>query len=106
MISSESIRDPLTHKVRHKLASLQQTSRQGYATAEFLVQQAFFRVYNEEGQAKSTVMLMEPIPLTWGKSMPAFYACWTEFMQTPRELGHRSICSMHVAFDRGTFSLS
>eukprot|EP00974_Lingulodinium_polyedra_P105184 10184338-Lingulodinium_polyedra.AAC.1 len=35
--------------------------------------------------------------------MPALYACWQEFMKTPRVQGHRGIVVMHLAFDRGTY---
>eukprot|EP00974_Lingulodinium_polyedra_P095389 9244068-Lingulodinium_polyedra.AAC.1 len=33
--------------------------------------------------------------------MGALYACWENFMQTPRQQGHLGICIMHFAFDRG-----
>eukprot|EP00974_Lingulodinium_polyedra_P029714 2863377-Lingulodinium_polyedra.AAC.1 len=45
---------PLVYKVRRQLSSLQQTSRQGFASVEFLVQQAYIGLYGEEDESQTT----------------------------------------------------
>ena len=74
--------------------------RSGVNHKEFLVEQATLRYFDDEGEAPTTVVLADPMPLTLGKTMPALLAAWESFMETPRQQGHRGLCVMHFSFDR------
>ena len=56
------------------------------------------------GEAHSTAIICEPVPLTFGKGADAEYACGRDYTLLPRDWGHIGINVCHYCFDGALYS--
>ena len=89
--------------VQAKLPS-KKVRRTGRGSDELLVQNVFFRSLDASGQARTVVVMMDPLPLTHGKSAAAMFSCYRSFFPDPRSWGHRGVEVVHFASDRAAFT--
>ena len=80
------------------------TAARGKATDEYLVQIAFLRYLDIDGQSHNTVVMREPLALTHGKSAMALFAAGQGLLPPVRSMGHLGVSVSHFSFDRGCYS--
>lgn len=78
-------------------------TRVGGSSAEYLVRQTFLRSIAADGQAKTVVVLRDPLPLREGEGAWNLFSAGVSFLPTLRQLGHEGIAIQHYCFDRALF---
>ena len=105
LVSYSSDGTPLQSRksVQGKLPS-RKVRRTGRGSDEFLVQNCFFRALDATGQARTAVVLLDPLPRSHGKSALAMFSCYRRFAPNVRSWGHRGVQVVHFASDRAAFT--
>ena len=74
--------------------------RKGKQGMEYLMQRAFLRSRDSNGEVVMATLFRDPIPLKEGKGAECCFSAALSFCPTLRSLGHDGVCISHSAFDR------
>jgi hypothetical protein len=77
--------------------------REGGKTVELLVGASFCRRF-VAGTLESSISLTDPLPMSYGKSAKANFACALDSYKTLRSMGHRGFAIEIKVFDRALFT--